>query len=195
MKIYDISQEVFSCKVYPDDPIPQKQIISSVDKGDMYNLTAFSMCAHNGTHIDAPFHFINGGYTVDEIPLYVFIGDCYVARHDGELKRADAVRILKKASRSGAHERILLSGNAVVIEESARVFADAGIKLLGNESQTVGPEESPMEVHKILLSGGVVLLEGIRLDNVPEGVYFLNCAPLNLFGSDGSPCRAVLIEK
>lgn len=65
--------------------------------------------------------------------------------------------------------------------------------LLGNESQTVGPEDAPMEVHVILLGAGVILLEGIRLKDVSEGVYLLNAAPLNLSGADGSPCRAVLI--
>ena len=65
MKIYDISQEVFGCQVYPGDPTPKKRVISSMEKGDLYNLTAFSMCAHNGTHIDAPFHFIKYGKTVD----------------------------------------------------------------------------------------------------------------------------------
>lgn len=70
-----------------------------------------------------------------------------------------------------------------------------GILTLGNESQTVGPENAPMEVHLILLGANVVLLEGIRLSEVSEGVYFLNAAPLNLSGPDGSPCRAVLIDK
>ena len=59
MKLYDISQEIFSCKVYPGDPAPQKQILCATENGDLYNRTAFSMCAHNGTHIDAPFHFLS----------------------------------------------------------------------------------------------------------------------------------------
>lgn len=194
MQIYDISQEVFSCRVYPGDPVPQKQTVSSMEAGDMYNLTAFSMCAHNGTHIDAPCHFIKDGKAVDEIPLSVYIGDCYVARFNGELNKTDALNILRNASKAGADRRILIAGNAVVTEDAAHAFANAGILLLGNESQTVGPAESPMEVHKILLGSNVILLEGIRLDNIPEGVYFLNCAPLNLQFADGSPCRAVLIE-
>ncbi len=50
MKIYDISQEVFSCEVYPGDPMPEKTALKSMQDGEVYNLTAFSMCAHNGTH-------------------------------------------------------------------------------------------------------------------------------------------------
>ncbi|MBQ3065976.1 MAG: cyclase, partial [Clostridia bacterium] len=57
----------------------------------------------------------------------------------------------------------------------------------------VGPEDAPMAVHKILLSAEVVLLEGIRLSDVPTGQYFLNAAPINLGGADGAPCRAVLV--
>ena len=79
--------------------------------------------------------------------------------------------------------------------EAAKVFAASGILLLGNESQTVGPENAPMEVHLVLLGVGVILLEGIRLSEVPEGVYLLNAAPLNLSGADGAPCRAVLISQ
>lgn len=84
-------------------------------------------------------------------------------------------------------------GDGEVSAEAAKVFAESNILLLGNESQTVGPENAPMEVHLILLRAGTVLLEGIRLAEVSEGVYFLNAAPLNLSGADGSPCRAILI--
>lgn len=196
MKIYDISQEIFGCQVYPGDPTSQKRVLSSMEKGDLYNLTAFSMCAHNGTHIDAPFHFIKDGKTVDSIGLDTFIGMAYVAEHNGIVSADDATEMLKKAKKqnSEAAKRILIKGEAEVSAEAAKVFAESNILLLGNESQTVGPEKAPMEVHLILLGAGVVLLEGIRLAEVSEGVYFLNAVPLNLSGSDGSPCRAVLIS-
>ena len=196
MKIYDISQEIFGCQVYPGDPTPQKRVLSSMEKGDLYNLTAFSMCAHNGTHIDAPFHFIKDGKTVDSIGLDTFIGMAYVAKHNGIVSADDATEMLEKAKKqnSDAAKRILIKGDAEVSAEAAKVFAESNILLLGNESQTVGPENAPMEVHLILLGAGVVLLEGIRLSEVSEGVYFLNAVPLNLSGSDGSPCRAVLIS-
>jgi len=192
MKIYDISQEVFSCAVYPGDPVPEKKRICSTDSGDRYNLTAFSMCAHNGTHIDAPFHFIPEGKTVDQLDPEVFVGDCYVARHEGNLSAADAEAVLRNAH--GA-ERILIAGDATVTAEAAEVFAASGIKLLGNESQTVGPKEAPMQVHQILLRRGIVLLEGVVLNRVPEGHYYLSAAPLNLAGCDGAPCRAFLTEQ
>ena len=191
MKLYDISQEVFSCAVYPGDPKPERQMLSATTAGELYNLTAFSMCAHNGTHVDAPFHFLPDGETVEVLPLEVFVGVCYVARHHGAVTAGDAAAILKKAR--GA-ERILIAGDAVVTLEAAEVFACSGIRLLGNESQSVGPEDAPMAVHLALLSRGVALLEGVVLQGIPEGRYILSAAPLKLAGADGAPCRAYLID-
>jgi arylformamidase len=192
MKIYDISQEVFFCKVYPGDPKPEKQTLCATEKGDLYNLTAFSMCAHNGTHIDAPFHFLSGGKAVDQMALNTFVGDCYVVRHEGDVTGKDAAAILQKAE---GVPRILIAGPATVTPEAAEIFTNAGICLLGNESQTVGPENAPMQVHKILLAKDIALLEGVVLTDVPEGKYFLSAAPLCLAGADGAPCRAYLIER
>jgi len=196
MKIYDISQEVFNCQVYPDDPTPEKKILKSMEKGEVYNLTAFSMCAHNGTHIDAPRHFIKDGKTVDEISLDALVGMAYVTEHHGVVTGNDALNIVEKAKalNTEAAKRILIKGDSEVSFDAAKVFASSGALLLGNESQTVGPPNAPMAVHLALLSANVILLEGIRLAAVSEGVYFLNAAPLNLEGAEGSPCRAVLIE-
>ena len=191
--LIDISQELFSCCVFPGDPAPEMQRILSTAKGDVCNLTAFSMCAHNGTHIDAPFHFLSDGKTVDRMGLEPFVGDCYVTRYSGDVTAEDAADILVKARKAGGEKRILIAGDAVVTAAAARVFADAGIFLLGNESQTVGPEDAPKEVHLILLGAETVLLEGIVLKNVADGKYFLSAAPLNLGGCDGAPCRAYLI--
>lgn len=192
--IIDISQEIFSCKVYPGDPVPEMKRIQSTGQGDICNLTAFSMCAHNGTHVDAPFHFIQNGDTVDKLGLEPFAGDCYVARHERNVTAEDAIAILKKARLAGAPERILIAGNATVTADAARIFAQSKIKLLGNESQTVGPEDAPKEVHLILLGAGIVLLEGIVLTDVVDGRYLLSAAPLNLAGCDGAPCRAFLMR-
>ena len=196
MKVYDISQEVFSCKVFPGDPVPQGELICSIEDGDFYNLTMFQMCAHNGTHVDAPLHFVRGGKTIDEVGLEPFVGMAYVAEHEGVVTAEDAELILQNAQKRNqdARNRILIKGNAEVSLEAAEVFARAGILLVGNESQTVGPEDAPMAVHLVLLKASVALLEGIRLEEVPEGVYLLNAAPLNLGGAEGAPCRAVLIE-
>ena len=196
MKLYDISQEVFSCAVYPGDPAPKPEALYRMEQGDLYNLTAFRMCAHNGTHLDAPFHFFRDGKTIEQISLEACIGPCFVAKHTGEVRETEAAAILALAAQAhpDAIRRILFKGDSVITEPAARIFADANVLLLGVESQSVGPENAPMAVHKILLGNNTVLLEGLRLAEVPEGVYLLSAAPLNLGGCDGAPCRAVLIE-
>ena len=196
MKIYDISQEVFSCAVFPGDPAPQRERLMTIQGGAVCNLTAFSMCAHNGTHIDAPYHFCDDGETVDQLSLSKMVGYAYVAEHDGILTASDARDILDRAMSidKEAAKRILIKGKSTVSFEAAEVFAERGVVLLGNESQTVGPEDAPMAVHLALLRVGTVLLEGIRLQDVAEGRYLLNAAPLSLTGADGAPCRAILME-
>ena len=197
MKIYDISQELFSCAVFPGDILPVRKVIETIEGGSICNLTGFSMCAHNGTHIDAPYHFYRDGKTVDETDLEKVIGKCYVTFEEGAVTAEDAERIISKAKAldTDSAKRILIGGDAYVTCEAAKAFADAGIVLLGNESQTVGPIDAPAQVHYVLLAKEIVLLEGIRLKDVNEGVYLLNAAPLNLGGADGAPCRAVLVGK
>ena len=187
MKIYDISQELFSCAVFPGNPKPERKTLKRIEDGESCNLSAFFMCAHNGTHVDAPLHFLREGKSIDQLPLESFVGPAWVAEHEGP--------ILARERRPGTEERILVKGKAFLTEEGARVFAAGGIRLFGNESQTVGPEEAPMQVHLILLGAGVVLLEGIRLGAVEEGACFLHAAPLNLAGAEGAPCRATLIRE
>ncbi len=196
MKIYDISQEVFTCDVYPDDPNPHKDTLRSIDMGDLYNLTAFSMCAHNGTHIDAPYHFIKNGKTVDDIPLSKTVGFAYVTEEEGEIDAEKAKKILEKAKSidKNASKKILIKGSISLLDDGAKVFSSEKIDLLGVESQSAGDGDSTVSVHLELLKSEVVILEGIKLNEVKEGVYFLCSAPLLLAGSDGSPCRALLVE-
>ena len=196
MKIYDISQEIFTCSVFPGDTQPKRNVLETIDGGSICNLTAFSMCAHNGTHVDAPYHFYNDGKTIDQVELSRFVGKCFVCHETGDITAEMARMVLGKAKQINpeAAKRILIGGDVCMTPEGARVFAKEGIYLFGNESQTVGPMDAPAEVHYILLGAEVVLLEGIRLDGVEDGEYLLNAAPLNLGGSDGAPCRAMLMD-
>ena len=196
MKIYDISQELLSCSVYDGDPTPATGLVRSMNDGDAYNLTTLSMCVHNGTHIDAPRHFINDGNDVSAIPLDSFVGPAYIVTCNGDVDTATVTRILNKVREVNpdAARRILFRGNGVLTLDAAHFLADAGVLLVGTESQSVGPENAPMAVHLALLSHDVVLLEGLRLSAVSDGVYFLSAQPLNIAGADGSPARAILID-
>ena len=136
MKIYDISQEVFGCQVYPGDPTLKKRVISSMEKGDLYNLTAFSMCAHNGTHIDAPFHFIKDGKTVDSVSLNTFIGMAYVEEYNGIVSADDATEILEKAKKqnSEAAKRILIKGDSSAASDVYKRQLRKQLKCLLNQT-------------------------------------------------------------
>ena len=111
--------------------------------------------------------------------------------HNGPFTAGD---VAKLAETGEFPQRILIKGDVTVMPDGAKAFREKGIFLLGNESQTVGPEDAPMEVHKILLGAAVVLLEGVRLSHVEPGDYFLCAQPISIAGSDGAPCRAVLLR-
>lgn len=196
MKIYDVSRELLSASVYPGDPAPTLNKLSSMEDGDLYNLSSFTACCHNGTHVDAPSHFIKDGKTVSEMDIAKTVGEVYVAKSSGKIGEKEALDILEKAKKINKEtaKRILIKGDATVTKEAANAFYLGGVSLLGVESQSVGPIDAPMEVHKILLGKEVVLLESLKLDEVEEGAYFLFAAPINIGVAEGAPCRAVLVD-
>lgn len=190
--LYDITQPLYESVVFPGDEPPKHERTMAIKNGDICNLTVLSMCAHNGTHVDAPLHFVDGAESVSDLPLTRFVGRATVVSHQGDVTAFDAEKMLKLLK--DGTTRILIRGDATMTEEAANVFAKSLIDLIGNESQTFGPVSSPAPVHRILLGAGMVLLEGIRLSHVPDGEYLLSCAPINLTGGDGSPCRAFLMK-
>jgi arylformamidase len=184
MQLIDITQPLFECKVYPGDTAPSFTRVRQMPEF-AYNLTDIELCVHNGTHIDAPRHFIDGGAGVGVLQLDAFYGACTVAAFYG-----DITPILKRCS-----ERLLLRDDAEITVEAATLIARSHVKLIGIERQSFGPADAPMEVHKILLSAGIILLEGLVLAHVEPGQYILSAFPLNLSPDcDGSPVRAVLID-
>jgi arylformamidase len=191
MKIYDISQELFSSHVYPGDKAPKRTLISDMTKGASCNVSELEMNAHNGTHMDAPRHFVKNGITIDELPLEKLIGSCAVVSAEGEVT-ADFVREISKKYKT---ERLLLRGECHLNKEAADILSECGIALIGVESQSIATYDDPVTVHVSVLGQGIAALEGLVLRDVPDGKYFLFAAPIKLGGSDGSPCRAVLIDK
>lgn len=180
--IYDITQEVFSGKVYPGDTPPSCRKVKSIAAGDGCNLTDIEMCAHNGTHADAPSHFIEGGKSIDRTELSRYLGECAV--------RAFGKRVRAEDLEGVDAPRLLIKGECVISDEAAARMCGKFL-LVGVEMQSVGGET----VHKILLGGEVAVLEGLRLAEVPDGTYFLSALPVKLGGADGAPVRAVLMTR
>jgi len=189
MKIYDISQELFSSRLFPGDSSATFERVSEISKGDMCTVTALKMNVHNGTHVDAPCHFIENGKTIDQMDLSKFIGAAKVVTASGILSAADVDALMVDSPK-----KILLKGEVDLTIEAAAAFVRHGVELVGIESPSIGPIADPKPVHMVLLAAEIIALEGLSLREVPDGTYLLSAAPLNLAGSDGAPCRAVLIE-
>lgn len=188
--IYDITREMFSIEAYPGDPIPSKEKWFSISAGDVCNLTEIKIGSHTGTHIDAPRHFIPNGKSVSEIPLCKCMGECQVIEWNGELDDSFwNIKINKSI------KKILFKGNVKLRPENAKKITEIGLDLVGVETSTVGAPDKQKEVHKTLLNAEVVILENLELSKVKEGIYILSALPLKMDEMDGSPVRAVLIEK
>jgi arylformamidase len=165
---------------WPGDPEARVERVASIEN-DGFNLTALSLCAHTGTHIDAPLHYIRDGIAIDQMPPEVALG---------------AVRVtagIPADCRPG--ERILIKG-AILTLEAAERLARRGVRLVGVDALSVGPGGREGDaIHQVLLGAGVWLLEGLVLDAVEPGEYELLCLPLRLAGADGAPARALLRRK
>lgn len=203
----DLNEDTYS---YPGDPEPEFVELSSMDKGDKANLTAVKMCLHQGTHVDAPYHMIQSGMKIDEIPMEHWIGKAYVAdmTHVHEnIKDSDIIR--KKDMLN--YKRILfktrnsrdslvgkeLNDNHIYLDESAcKLLADSNVITVGFDYLTVDSLNSiDFPAHKTLLQNNICIIENIILNSVSEGEYQMICLPLKVTGRDGAPARVILIEK
>lgn len=176
--IYDITQELFNGAVYPGDMRPEYHRLKSFDNGDTSTVTVFTMNVHAATHIDAPIHRVKGGKGIDEIPLDACVSQAEVISY-GNAKRLAA----------STSKRILFKDCEQIDEDTARLMVEKNIIFVGAEGQSIGNRE----VHRILLENEIVVLEGVRLSEVPEGEYMMYAAPVKLGGCDGAPCRAILM--
>ena len=193
MKIIDISRDVLNTPAYPGDPETFSTSVKSIKNGDHCNLSDFYTGLHTATHIDAPLHFIDGGESIDKLDLGIFIGDCVVVEAPpGPITGAFADEHFPTKN----CERLLIKsgGKAHLIESSAYFMSDNGIKLVGTDSDSIGIHENNIVVHKALLGRGTVILEGLDLENVAPGRYFLMAQPLKISGTEASLCRALLVE-
>ncbi len=191
MKIIDISRDIITTAVYPGDPEPRTQRFLKMEEGDDCNLTALYLGLHNATHIDAPNHFIDGGATVETLETERFIGECTVIEvtegpiHGEFVDRyipADCERLIIKSG-----------GKAYFSDSGAFAAAELGLKLVGTDALSVGTSGAQTGPHRAFLGNGIPLLEGLNLDDVVPGKYFLFAPPLKISGVEAAPTRAVLI--
>jgi len=208
MTYHDVSELISAeMPVYEGDPPVNIALSSSIERGDPYNVSRLTMGAHTGTHVDAPLHFLRNGKAVDEIPLDILIGPALVAEFPGrkEISR-DALdsahlrgeqRVLFKTSNSSLwSEKGFRKDFVYMAGSAAEYLVEVGVKLVGIDYLSVEKFGATDPItHLTLLKAGVVILEGLNLSAVKPGRYELICLPLRLRGAEGSPCRAMLVEK
>ena len=204
MRIYDISMPIYhGMPVYKSraEKQPQMEITRNYEKG--VRKTRWLLDTHTGTHIDAPAHVIPGGVTTSDLDLGVLIGSGRVldltavsdritaADLAGQPVRASEFILLKiKNSWTDGNEQdfIYLEAGAAHYLTAARVRG-VGLDALGVERDQPG-----YPTHRTLLERGIIIIEGLRLKDVPPGEYWMLALPLRLLGAEAAPARVVLLE-
>jgi arylformamidase len=211
MQLFDISVRISpQMPIWPGDPTVQIERVASINKGDPCNLTRLSLGAHTGTHVDAPYHFFEKGLKVDQLSLRTLVGTAHVIEvypkertitttDLGSLGLPSTVqRLLIKTDNSYLWEGGLLEFEKDFIHlggDAAQWIVKRGIKLIGVDYLSVDSFNSRDNViHHTLLEAGVVIIEGLNLSHVVQGVYQLYCLPLKIADGDGAPARVVLIK-
>jgi len=210
MKVYDLTLPfAIDMMVFPGTPSMSYKLSQTVTK-DNYNLGIASINTHAGTHTDAPLHFIQGGDSLEKIDVCKYIGktviaDCSVKSDFDEIyvsdllpyseKIADYKRVIIKTGWSKHfNEPKYFTDYPVITLELTNWLVELGISMIGVESPSLNPKKY-IEVHKALLSAGVVIVEGLtNLETIPGDEIFFIGAPIALKGADGFPLRALGIE-
>jgi len=205
-RLHDITMTIKEGMVtYPGDPGVRLERVERIEDGSTANVSTYAFGSHTGTHIDPPFHFIPQGVTADGLPLGPLIGLARVVEAPvDEIGRdflagsglIDCERILFKTKNSGFIDDPEFHADfAHLTEDGAIYLLEQGVKAVGIDYLSVEKYHSGTHaVHRRLLEGGVVIIEGLDLSKVGPGIYELICLPLKVKGGDGAPARAVLRE-
>lgn len=189
--------------------------IAKTVESDGWNATTLHLYSHSGTHMDAPLHFGVSDQTIDEYPLSALMGRAWVARIQGDctsrwLQVADLGAIQDKIERgdslllqTGWSHRVndasYRDALPRISDELAEWCVERGVKILGVEPPSVANVndlEELTRIHRILLSGGIVIVEGLcKLESLKGDSVFFMALPLKVKGGDGSPVRAIAFEQ
>jgi arylformamidase len=205
IRTFDISRTLHpEIAIWPGDTPYSLTTILSLSNGDSVNLTTLTMSAHTGTHVDAPAHFAAGGRTLEVVELDPYWGPAQVvtvSKRDGPLTAADfegydlgfAPRLLVHSAASEADPRLFPAEFVYPSPELADYLGQLGIILYGTDGPTMDAADSKtLPGHHALHRNGIVILEGLDLSGVPDGLYELVALPLKIANGDGSPVRAAL---
>ncbi|MEY4529526.1 MAG: hypothetical protein RLZZ156_247 [Deinococcota bacterium] len=184
-----------------DTPVSYTVPVKIAD-GAPVNVGAISMSTHTGTHVDAPWHYLESGLKLDQVPLETWVGACVVVDAVGATELRPA--LLENTDLTGITKVLFYTGQpnvwqsfplewAVVSPSLPPFLAQHGIDLIGTDAPSADTLTSTeLPGHAALAKSGVCILESLALDGVKAGRYRLVCLPLNLEGADGAPARCIL---
>lgn len=205
MEIYDVSKlisEDMSVYKNKDEKKIKRTIVADYEKSYYYE-SRIDTDMHCGTHIDAPLHMINDGYTIEKYDLSKFIGKCklfdltnvdeFITKKDIEnLDIQEDDRIIFKTKNSYDKN---YNPNFVYIEEDAAYYlVEKKIQTIGIDAMSIERDKKNHPTHKIILGANIGVIEDMRLEKVQEGLYFMSAIPLKIKGAEASPVRAILIK-
>jgi arylformamidase len=208
MKIFDITVALHNgIPSWPGGPGFKLTQVSDMDKGAMCNGSQIACDVHIGTHVDAPWHFVKGAETIEQLDLNKLIGPCLVAKVSDSEARVTA-KVLENLDLPAGVKRLLLKTRnsskralenshfdqdfVALTEDASQWLVNRGIELIGIDYLSIQLFGDKARTHNILLEAKMVIVEGVNLVNVPQGEYELICLPMKLAGSDGAPARVIL---
>ncbi|MDN3647101.1 arylformamidase [Pontixanthobacter aestiaquae] len=203
-KIWDISQKLRpGLPVWPGDTEFAHEGTWAMGDGSPVNVSKLTMSTHSGTHADAPLHYDEAGLDSAASDLTPYIGECLVVDARGvgseidvgDLPHIDSAdRVLFRTYETFPHNKWEEDFTAIAAE-TIKWLSVQGVTLVGIDTPSIDPQNSKtMDAHKAVLAADMRILEGLVLDDVPEGRYELIALPLPIVGADASPIRAILRE-
>jgi len=190
---------------FPGDPCLQISAHATIEK-QRYNVSHIAMGSHQGTHLDALYHFVRDGKRLDQMPLDWFYGPATLLRIPKKAREEITVEDLKPFEarlvpgvrviyETGWHrhygEADFFTDFPSLTQDAAAWLAHKRIRLLGMDTPT--PSRDYYEVHHLLQQkpAEIVIVESMaNLDQLPDDFLFIGF-PLRFEGGDGSPIRAV----
>jgi arylformamidase len=201
--IHDISPPLTPrLAVWPGDVPLSREITSDITRGDAVTLSSFRATAHLGAHADAPLHYVAGGRAMDEQPIELYLGPCTLIRVSVAKRGHVMPRMLPDDIET---PRVLIDTGSFpdadrfddefvgIAPDAIDHLGERGVRLLGVDGPSVDlVDDEALLAHRRCAMHDIAILEGLRLEGVPEGRYELIALPLRLVGFDASPVRAVL---
>ena len=194
MRIIDISHKVQDAPLYPGSSPIQINPVFEMDKGDDFNASMIITGSHIGTHADARNHFVKGNAVgIDRMELSLFYGPCRVLT-------VPANTLITRETLEGkieGCERLVIHGGgfSFLTIGAAKYILEKGIKTIVTDALSIAPPDSEAEIHRLIMSAGLAVIENATLEGVEDGDYILCAFPIKIGGCDGAPVRAVLIAE